>query len=234
MGACVGVGLVEHLKRVKVHGFDIGVDLAGDPFPVITGMLRGWYEGREVRTAGAVLTASDRVIELGAGLGVVTCRIASCVGAGAVVAYEANPAIAARARDNLGRNGFAVEVREGVLRPQRRALDQATFSVAPAFWGSSLVERADARETIVVPVQPLETVLRDFEATVLIMDIEGGEIEILEEANLQGLRAVIFETHEAMVGMKRTNQAIQVSCSQGFVVDFSMSGDGVVVLRRDE
>ena len=231
------------LQHIQVHGFTIEVDPARDPFGVIRGMLKGWYEASEVRLARALLQPGDRVVELGAGLGVVSCTIASLVGADALISFEANPEIAERARCNTAHNGFAVRVEQTVCRP-RAVLDEtpgtASFRLSEAFWASGLEDGSDAPGRspntghIAVPVRPLEDVLAEHRASVLVMDIEGGEIEILEETDLSGLRALTFETHEAHVGRSRTNAAIRSACERGFEIDFSLTAEGVVVLRRVE
>ena len=229
-------------QLLPVHGFTIEIDPARDPFGVIRGMLKGWYEASEVRLARALLKPQDRVVELGAGLGVVSCTIASLIGPEALISFEANPAIAERARQNTRRNGFEAWIEQAVCRPRGVLGDTsgtATFRLSEAFWASGLEDGTDAPGRspttghIDVPVRALEDVIAEHRATVLVMDIEGGEIEILERADLSGLRALTFETHEAHVGRTRTNAAIRAACDRGFEIDFTLTTDGVVVLRRE-
>jgi hypothetical protein len=68
---------------------------------------------------------------------------------------------------------------------------------------------------------------------VLVMDIEGGELEILEQADLSGLRALIFETHEKTVGREATNRAVFAAWRRGFLIDFRLTREGIVVMRRE-
>lgn len=229
------------LQTVQIHGLTIAVDPARDPFGVIRGLLKGWYEGSEVRQARALLEPQDRVIELGAGLGVVSCTIASLVGADALVSFEANPAVVARARDNGTRNGFALRIEQAVCRPRVVLAEEpgpASFRLSEAFWASGLEdgtaapERSPTTGHIAVPARALEDVIAEHRASVLVMDIEGGEIEILERADLTGLRALSFETHEAHVGRARTNDAVRAACDRGFEIDFTLTTDGIVLLRR--
>ncbi len=241
------------MERVNVHGFALDIDPATDPFGVVKGILKGWYEASEVRVARALLTPEDRVVELGAGLGMVTCALSAIVGPANVIAFEPNTEIAPRARHHLALNGFDTRVEEGLCRPRaslatapdarssdaRSANDtrpnKARFRLAKAFWASGL--DAEGREggdgpLVDVPVRPLEDVLTEHRASVLVMDIEGGELEILEDTDLTGLRALAFETHEHMVGRGRTNAAVRAACARGFDIDFALTQDGIVVLRR--
>ncbi|MEM7566702.1 MAG: FkbM family methyltransferase [Pseudomonadota bacterium] len=235
------------MERVQVHGFQLDIDPAQDPFGVVKGILKGWYEASEVKVARALLKPEDRVVELGAGLGMVTCALSAIVGPANVIAFEPNAEIAPRARHHLALNGFDTRVEEGLCRP-RACLAQtqqarpespakARFRLAKAFWASGL--EAEGRDggdgpLVDVAVRPLEDVLAAHRASILVMDIEGGEIEILEEADLTGLRAIALETHEGMVGRGRTNAAIRAACARGFDIDFALTQDGIVVLRRAE
>ncbi|MGC8001038.1 FkbM family methyltransferase, partial [Salmonella enterica] len=68
------------------------------------------------------------------------------------------------------------------------------FHVRNSFLGSSLID-SDARATtrVDVPTVSYEEIRRDFAPDVLLMDIEGGELEFLRHASLKGLRAVVIE-----------------------------------------
>ena len=228
------------MEIISVHGLKAYIDRARDPEIIQRGLDRGWYEADEIALAREVLKAGDRVVELGAGMGLVTSAMATLVGADAVVAYEPNPLIAERARANLVLNGVSTTIREGVCRPRSVGSEAVDFRLAKIFWASSLVVKAEEgapprdEQVLKVPVEILEDVLSAHQANVLVMDIEGGELEILREADFSSLRVLIFETHEAMVGRLATNTAIQAACARGFLIDFSLTREGVVVLRRED
>ena len=67
----------------------------------------------------------------------------------------------------------------------------------------------------------------------LICDIEGGEVALLSDADLKGLRLVILETHTWAVGEARTDALIRKLMADGFNLDLDVSGRGVAALRRD-
>ncbi|MCB8839398.1 FkbM family methyltransferase [Aurantimonas sp. VKM B-3413] len=220
------------MEIVTLHGLKVQVDRERDAPVIQRGIDRGWYEGDEVRLARAVIGPHDRVLELGGGMGVVTSALAGIVGDAAVLTYEPNPAVVERARANLSLNGHAVEIRQRLCRPASTGATHAAFRLAEVFWASGL-DRGEAEGRLIeVAVDPLETVIATHRATILVMDIEGGELEILETADLSPLRAMIFETHEDQVGQEATNAAVLAACARGFLIDFKLTRDGVVVLRR--
>ena len=59
-----------------------------------------------------------------------------------------------------------------------------------------------------VATQCLEDVIAAHKANVLVMDIEGLEVDILETARLDGIDKIIVEIHYDKVGRERTNKAI--------------------------
>jgi FkbM family methyltransferase len=219
-------------SAMEIHG--IRLELEDDDPPVIRkGVERGWYEKNEVDSVRRILRGDDRVIELGAGLGVVTCAIAGIVGSRNVLAFEPNPAIAARARSTLHGNGFDVTVREEVCKPRKLDEKSAEFWISEVFWASGLQRKAASARRIVAPVRPLEDVIDGLGATILVMDIEGGEVEILLNMDLAPLRAIVLETHDDFVGRRSTNEAIRSALDQGFLIDFKNAAGGVITLMRE-
>ncbi len=215
---------------VELHGFKVEL-FPDDPEIIQRAFRYGWYERDEVNAARAIIDKSDRVLELGSGLGVVACAISSIVGAANMVGFEPNGSVAARARRNLALNGFEPRIEELICRPAAAGGTSSDFYIADIFWASS--RDAGKGKRISVPVTSLEDEIAAHRANVLVMDIEGGEIEILERADLSPIRAIIFESHEKMVGRRTTNNAIAAALARGFLINFQLTTAGIVVLVRD-
>lgn len=183
-----------------------GVDVPVSPFLTETRqkrMAEGRYEGDEIAGALAVVRPGDRVLELGAGLGVVGAVVAKHAKPEAVLSFEANPDLVPHIRALHALNGLQdrVELRNQVLMSAPERPDTRTFYLRNSFLGSSLVD-VDNRQTRPVEVQTasFDTVVEEFRPDVLIMDIEGGELEFLEHASLKGIRAVVIELHPGVYG----------------------------------
>jgi FkbM family methyltransferase len=206
---------------------------------LIKSLTQGGYEARERELVGALLRVEDRVLEIGTAVGAVTMTAAKIVGAENVLTYEANPQIAADARRNFAYNDLAaIQARVGVLCNRKLfagAPEQMEFFISRNFWASRLyvgVDGQDIVETVHVPTACLEEQISAHRATALICDIEGGEVELLTDADLTGIRLIIMETHNWAVGAKSTDAMMRALIVSGFNVDLHHSGNGIAVLYR--
>jgi FkbM family methyltransferase len=199
---------------------------------------QGYYERRERELVRAFVRPDDRVLELGAGIGVVAMTAASIVGENHVISFDANPEILADARDNFKRNGFAeIETRSGLMR-NRRAFERnsfAAFYIDAVYWTSRLDASATTPGIVKVveaPVYCLEDEIAAARANVLLCDIEGGEIDLLTDADLSGIRLLILETHDWMVGETATDALVNKLIREGFAIRLGASGEHVFAFQR--
>jgi hypothetical protein len=82
------------------------------------------------------------------------------------------------------------------------------------------------------PVFCLEDEIAAHRANVLIIDIEGGEIALLRDADLSAIRLIIIEQYDRTKGAEATAAMIGDLVAQGFMVVKNLSKDSAVVLRR--
>lgn len=158
------------------------------------------YEGEEIAGALALVRPGDRVLELGAGLGIVGAVVAANRAPARVVSYEANPNLIPHIHALQAINGLAdrMEVRHAVLMAGADLPETVTFHLHASYLGSSLSGQGAG---IAVPVDGWDTVAAEFRPDVLICDIEGGEADLLAAADLSGLRAVVIEFHPKAYGV---------------------------------
>jgi FkbM family methyltransferase len=222
------------LTIYRIHGLELELDDAMLPDIVRRALSRGWYERDEVEILRAALRPGDRVVELGAGLGVTSMVAAGTLGAEAVSSFEANPALLPVIRANAARNGFDLAVQNRVLLPSAAVVGRpmVTLDVGGAFWASSVVAKDTALRPVEVETGALEAELARHRASVLVMDIEGLEVEVLELADLSALRALVFEIHYDRAGRERTDAAVIGLLDRGFRLDFQRSSRGVLLAER--
>ena len=164
---------------------------------VLESLCKGLYESQEIDSLRTLVKASDRVLELGTGLGYVTCHAARLAHQGKVLSFEANRDLLSLAEENLRLNRVQnAEVRNAVLGAEEGTVD---FFVSEHFWASSLTPEK-RWEKVSVNALSWKDVLNEFDPTVIIMDIEGGEYEllqhILKEPN-QSLDRMSIEFHKS-------------------------------------
>ncbi|WP_136443141.1 FkbM family methyltransferase [Pacificoceanicola onchidii] len=206
-----------------------GVRVPPSPFLTETRIRRiaeARYEGEEIAGALSVIGPSDRVLELGAGLGIVGAVIARNARPEAVLSFEANPDLIPHIKALHALNALEdrIELRNRVLLSSPNRPEAVTFYLRNSFLGSSLIDQ-DARQTrpVSVPTESFDTVRRAFRPTVLVMDIEGGELDLLKHADLSGIRAVVIEFHPNAYGIDGAKTCKDILREQGFRQDMSVS-----------
>ena len=149
-----------------------------------------------------------------------TMVAARMVGAGAVVSFEANPLFLLPViRNNAERNGLSLAVENRVLLPSRLAVmrHHVRFHPTGDFWaGHVLADDEPCDEAILVPTADFDATLAAFGANALIMDIEGFEIDLLENAKLEGIDKIIVEIYYDRAGRDRTDAAIMALLQRGY------------------
>src|SRR5262249_24756040 len=140
-------------------------------------ILSNSYEREERGLVSATLSNDDVVVEIGAGLGVISTICAKRLGSHRVFAYEANPALETFIRDTHELNDVSPSLSICLLG---KTAGSSEFWLAREFWASSTVRPDASAECIRVPVVPLNDEMRRIRPTYLILDIEGGELELFE------------------------------------------------------
>ncbi|RWA58817.1 MAG: FkbM family methyltransferase [Mesorhizobium sp.] len=222
-----------------IDGFNVFVDTGNYAAPIVASLDNGSYERRERQLTAELVRPSDRVIEAGTAIGIVSMTAALIVGPENVLTFDANPDIVEDARQNFSRNSLSqITSRHGVLKNRRKAAgvgETVDFYIDKAFWSSRLDASPDSSgiiKTVRIPVYCLEDEIRAHAANVLICDIEGGEIELLEQADLSGIQLIILETHCRESGEAATDAMIRKLILEGYSIHLGLSGDYIVVLRR--
>jgi len=224
----------------KIDEFSVFVDEANYSPKIIAALRNGIYEEEERQFVERMLRSSDRVLEIGTGIGAVTLLAADCTSPEQVRSFDGNPYIIDDARRNFLFNHFGgIIATPGVLKnrnnmkPFERA---AKFTVLRDFWSSRLGRPksiAGSFEVVDVPIFCLETEIAAHKANVLIIDIEGGEVDLLRDADLSPIRLIIMETHYWAAVAEATDSMITELIYQGFRINLELTRWGVVVLHRE-
>jgi FkbM family methyltransferase len=200
-------------NRVTLDGcqFDLSSNVILTPQKA--GFWAGNYEVKERIAVQQIPNLGLPVVELGGGIGVVSCVTSKHFGNPKVhVVMEANPnmiPVITRQRD-LNNCNFTII-------PANLAYDGAEvpFHVNAKFLASSALDIPDqtAQEIVRVPAMSLGAVLdqHGFDKIVLICDVEGAEVSLFEhESELIGSRVKYFvlEFHPKITG-KDTVEQIQ-------------------------
>ncbi|TNJ47707.1 FkbM family methyltransferase [Phaeobacter sp. B1627] len=196
----------------RVAAVCLGVKVPASDFLTETRIERinaARYEGQEIAGALHVVRETDRVLEVGAGLGVVGAVIALNARPQKLLSFEANPELIPVITALHEMNGLVgrIEVRNQVLWAGADRPDTLAFHLRTSFLGSSVLNEGGRPSRVVqVPTADLAEVIDGFQPTVLVMDIEGGELALLDAMDLSSFRAIVMEFHPdayEVAGMRR-------------------------------
>lgn len=174
------------------------------------------YEAGEVGLLQRHLRPDDRVLDLGAGVGLVSTVAAQAVPEGSVTAVEANPAMLPLIRETYRLNGVeGVDLRNAVVA-DKGSTAKASFFMRADFWASSMEPDSrpyEAEEK--VDVLGIGALMSEVSPTVISCDIEGAELELFEAADLSGVRLVIVEVHPKVYGPEGVARVVAALQRQG-------------------
>ncbi len=185
-----------------------GVKVPPSPFLNETRIKRieaAQFEGEEIAGALCVVREGDRVLEIGAGIGIVGAVTASHARPEAVLSFEANPSLIPHIERLYALNGLEdrIEVRNQVVTASPQRPETMTFHVRTGLAESASLDQGARRTTPVeVPTVSFDAVTAEFRPDVLIMNIDGGELDFLNHAELTGIRAVVVEFHPDLYGKR--------------------------------
>lgn len=196
-------------------------------------MASGRYESSEAAALQRHLRPSDRFLDLGAGAGYLV-SLAVKIGVAVANGVEANPEMVPVANANLARNGGEGEVIWGAGVADAVMVETLTFTLRRAFWASSLTPPEGARNirAVAVPALRFSDLLARFSPTVLSVDIEGGEIDLIAAPLPAPLRLVMMEVHPSAYGGVGVKRIFDAFSAQGFGYSPTGSRGATVVFER--
>jgi FkbM family methyltransferase len=201
-------------KTTRIEGLRVLCDASKINADVAKEIIRGSYELAERVLARAAIRPGDHVLEIGSGVGIVGLLCAHLVGKGSVTSYEANERLGAAIRENFALNGLEPRLR---LRAITSRGGPVTFFRNQNVVSSSLLDRNMSADRVTVESDALDWAISDAKANVIVMDIEGAEIDLLGTAELTAIREIIVEVHPHIVGEGPTQAMLDALKERGFV-----------------
>jgi FkbM family methyltransferase len=176
-----------------------------------------------------ILSPGDVVLEVGAGLGVVSAYCAKRLGSSRVFAFEANPDLEPRIRETYALNGVEPTLEMCAIRA---TAGRVTLYRNKHVFSSSIIKRNAEAIPIEVPGKALSYVVEKFRPTLLIVDVQGAEGELFDRAQLPGVTKIMLELHERVIGETKARRVRGALTALGFREDRGLSSREHLVLRR--
>jgi len=173
------------------------------------------YERGERDQLVSMMGPDDRVLELGAGVGLISTVAARICGAGRVTSIEANPDLLPVIREVHRLNGVGeVDLRNGAATAT--AGEPVQFYLRSDFWASSMEpESRPYARTVTVPRLGIGALLAEVQPTIIVCDIEGGELGLFDDADLSGVNHVIIELHPKVYGESGVDRVAGALAAKG-------------------
>lgn len=192
-------------------------------------LLRGRHTQHERHLVGHRLEPNDVVMELGGGIGMLAIACAKKIGGERVYSYEANPNLEPLIRDNYALNDVTPNLKMCMLK---QAAGTCTFYISEHFARSSAHKLDDQEmKPCEVAVESLNDEIHRVQPTVLIMDVQGSEEELLGFADLSGIRKLLVEMHPKVLGVSRVNALRRQLRKQGFL-EVERAGQNFFYVRK--
>lgn len=192
-------------------------------------LSKGGYEREELRLLGALLTPSDIVLEIGAGLGLVSAYCAKRLGSDRVFACEADPDLEPCIRETYQLNGVepTLEMCAVGARAGRVTLRRDRHLVS-----SSVVRRRAGLRPVEVPGKSLSYLTGKIEPTLLVVGAESAARELFDAADLPSVTRIVLELHDHVIGPAGTDYVCRRLSNIHFELDQRLSSHEHLVLRR--
>ncbi len=215
-------------KKFAHSGITIGIDYNCFSDVIVDHMLAGYYETDELSVIDHLIRPDDKVLEIGAGVGFTSSYIAKQLSKkGSIECFEGNPHLIPIIKKNHQRNGVDIKVNNVILAKEPGT---TTFYLADNFWSSSLGDKKG--KEVVLPQVSFQDYLDNSGPTMLVVDIEGGEIELFKGIVLKSVEKICIELHPGVTGVEPMNQLIKSFQAQGFQLREEMSKTAVKAFVR--
>lgn len=176
-------------------------------------LVYGEYEKSELMIVKEQLTVDDRVMELGTGVGLLSTYCAKIVGSDQVFTYEANPMLEDIIRNTYRLNHVSPTLSICLLGDTDA---ERTFYVDKDFWASSTVRRSTAAKSIQVKTKSFAEEVRRINPSFLLLDIEGGEYDLLINADFHNIKKIMIEFHGDLIGEEKIQAVRERFIQNGF------------------
>ncbi|WP_413167422.1 FkbM family methyltransferase [Capilliphycus salinus ALCB114379] len=177
----------------------------------------GGYETEEIKILKKIIEPTDKIIELGGGIGFLSIYAKKQFPQLQISSYEANPNLIEIIRKNQQLNDCEFPIYNVILDGEEEG--EVEFFLTEDFWASSTIQPPIESAAIQVKTQNINQAIESQNANFLIIDIEGGEANLIPKINLNNIRKILIEIHPQVIGNEGFSRVFLSLLSNGFLYD---------------
>ena len=189
-------------KWKNIEGVDIPVYL-NYGYNVLRFLDNGEYESCEIAIIKNTLDKNDRVLELGTGIGFVSAYCAKKIGSDKVFTYEGNPGMQPLIAELYKKNKLNPHSQIALLGSNNGS--RTFYKNEESFLASSANTNSSKTTSYKVEEKDLNEEIARLQPNYLVMDIEGGEYEIMKLINFQTINKIQFELHPSVLNKEQVD-----------------------------
>lgn len=198
---------------------------------VISAFHSGSYEQEEKDILLSTLSPNDLYLEIGAGVGYMGINAARIVkNSDQIILFEANPEMIEVIKTNFKLNDKRLSIFNKAIISGN--VENISFYLNRDFWFSSTLNRKNTTE-ITIDALSLESILEMYQPTYLMIDVEGGEYDLLTNSEIgESVKKICFEIHPKFISSENITKIFEILINEGFATDFNLSRKNVYYMYR--
>ncbi len=197
---------------------------------VLRFMHDGTYECEELAIIESRLEISDRVFELGTGLGFISVYCAKKIGGDRIYTFEANVFMEPIINEVFKKNKVSPNFQVALLGDD---LLENKFMAQKNFLASSQKINNNRGKKVNIPLLNLNETIKKYAPNYLVMDIEGNEFEVFSIIDFQTICKVQFELHPLLLTEEKIDFIFEKLARHNFKKDESVSTEKNYYFERN-
>lgn len=191
------------------------------------------YERGEYNELERIIQEGENILEIGAGIGYMSALCRKNPKVNEITIFEANSQLIDFIRLVHDINEIKnVTLNHGVLL-NNYYHKQIDFYVRKDFWASSLnKEKFGHKKVEKVSVYNFNKIINEVKPSLIICDIEGGELNLFKNSDLTGVKKIYVELHQKLLGRRGMQEIFKILNNRGFHYDQWFSKGAIVLFSH--
>lgn len=197
---------------------------------------KGRYEKHEASIISKLMIENEILLELGAGVGLISTLAWLSGKVTEVHCFEADPRLIDIIKETHAQNGVIGHVYNQVLTsdPEVISVKFVEFHLREDFYGSSTNKKIgnEITDTLKVCTSSFQMAISRIKPTVIACDIEGSELGLFSQVDMPSVKSIMLETHQSAIGGEGMRQVFCDMHNANFHFDERWSKGSVCVFSR--